>query len=508
MRERLKHLTTGVAIYGAGDAAIQIVNVTLLAVYVKGGFLTTLDYGALAMIGAIEAFAKVLSRLGLDGSFMRYFHERGDRLPRMASTIAWFLLACNVVVFGAALATSGAAGALMFDAPEYVVALRVMLVNAFLIALTFIPFHTMRMRNQAATYSAFVFGRNAGTLVLRIVLVIGLGYGLTGMYVADLIVTMLLLPMLWPWFRPFIRWMFSLEDLKAALRFGLPRVPNGLGQQALDGGNRLLLGSYITQAQLGIYQNAMTLGTGVKFFTSAFETAWAPFYYATARQPDGRMTLAKMATYGFAVLVLLAAGTAAVARDAVLVMLTPDYLAAAPVLPIVAVGMALQGTYLLTSIGLNLSSRTEFYPVATFAAAVVGLGGGVLLMPRYGAVGAAAAFAASYAVQVAVALTFARRFYPIPYETGRLFRIAGAGVAAAATGLWAVPDLPPVLGLLVRGTTTVGVYLGLLWSTGFLRPSERRFFAELRNWRRNRRAAGAPPPDVPAGIEQTTGDGE
>ena len=248
MRDRVKQLTTGVAIYGAGDAAIQVVNLALLAVYVKGGFLSTVDYGALALIGALEAFMKVASRLGLDGAFMRYYHERGDLLPRMASTIIWFLLAANVLLFGAAAGLSGLLGTWLFDDPQYVRALRLMLLNTFLIALTFVPFHAMRMRNQAITYSAFAFARSAGTLVLRIVLVIGLGYGLTGMYAADLIVTLALVPLMLPWIRPFVRRTFSAGDLRLALRFGLPRVPHGLAQQALEGGNKLLLGSYVTQA--------------------------------------------------------------------------------------------------------------------------------------------------------------------------------------------------------------------------------------------------------------------
>lgn len=479
MRDRLKHLTTGVAIYGSGDAAIQIVNFALLAVYVKGGFLTAVDYGALALIGALEAFARIASRLGLDGAFMRFYHERGDLLPRMASTIVWFLLAANVVLFGTAGLVSGWLGGWLFDDPQYVRALRLMLLNTFLMALTFVPFHAMRMQNEAITYSAFAFARSAGTLVLRIVFVIGLGYGLTGMYVADLVVTVALVPLMWSWIRPFIRRTFSRQDLRLALRFGLPRVPHGFAQQALEGGNKLLLGGYVTQAQLGVYQNALTLGTGVKFFTSAFETAWAPFYYATARQPDARTVLGKMTTYGFAVLVLLVAGTVAVARDVVLVMLTPAYLGAAPVLPIVAVGLAFQGAYLLTSIGLNLSGRTEFYPVATFAAAGVGLTAGVLLMPRYGAMGAAAAFLLSYAVQAVAAGLFARRFYRIPYETGRLARIAGAGLTAALVALWVVPPLPPLAGLLTRGATTVAVYVLCLWATGFLRTTERLAVREL-----------------------------
>jgi O-antigen/teichoic acid export membrane protein len=480
LRDRVKQLAAGVAIYGAGDAAVQVVNFALLAVYVKGGFLSSLDYGALAIVGALEALVKVASRLGLDGAFMRYYHERADLLPRMASTIVWFLIAANVLLFGGAWLASGWLGRLLFDDSQYVQALRLMLLNAFLMTLTFVPLHAMRMRDQAATYSAFAFARSVGTLVLRIVFVIGLGYGLSGMYLADLVVTLVIVPAMWPWARPFLRWTFSREDLRAALRFGLPRVPHGLAQQTIEGGNKLLLGSYITQAQLGIYQNTLTLGTAIRFFTSAFETAWAPFYYATARQPDARRVLARMVTYGFAVLVLLVAGTVAVAHDVVLVMLTPAYLAAASVLPIAALGMAFRGAFLLSSIGLNLSGRTEFYPVATFAAVGVGLGLGVLLMPVYGATGAAIAFASSYAVQAVLAGVLAHRLYAMPYETGRLIRIGLAGVIAALVALHAVPTgTPAPAALLLRGCTAVAVYFLCLWATGFLRQTERAAVRDL-----------------------------
>ena len=138
----------------------------------------------------------------------------------------------------------------------------------------------------------------------------------------------------------------------------------------------------------------------MRFFTSAFETAWAPFYYATSRQPDAKQTFGKMTTYGVAVLVLLVAGTTAVARDVILAMLKPEYLAALPVVPTIAVGIALQGVYLLTSIGLNLTSRTEFYPVSTLTAAGVGFAVGLALIPHYGVVGAALTVLVSYLTQL------------------------------------------------------------------------------------------------------------
>lgn len=480
MRDRLKHLSKGVAIYGAGDAAINVVNFLLLGVYVKFSFLTTADYGALLTLGSIEAFAKVLNRWGLDGAFMRYYHEReaGPARRLMTSSIFWFMVVADGLLLAVTLAGSGwLAAALTLD-PSHLFAMRLMLVNIFLVGFTFFPFHVMRLTDAPVAYSAYTFARSAGTLVLRIAFVIGLGLGVTGVYLADLALTVVLLPLLWRWVQPLLAAMFSARELRAMLRFGLPRLPHGLAQQSLDNTPKLLLTSHVTAAAAGVYQNGTTLGTAIRFFTSAFETAWAPFYYATSRQPDAKEVFGKMTTYGIAVLVLLVAGTSAVARDVILVLLKPEYLDALPVVPTIAIAIALQGVYLLTSIGLNLTSRTEFYPVSTMTAAGAGFAAGLWLVPRYGIVGAAMTVLVSYLTLAATAFVFAQRMYPIRYEVGRIARLLLAGVAAAMTALWLIPALPPAVGLLARGTTCVAVYLALLWMTGFFRATEIAFLRE------------------------------
>ena len=71
-------------------------------------------------------------------------------------------------------------------------------------------------------------------------------------------------------------------------------------------------------------------------------------------------------------------------------------------------------------------------------------------MPRLGALGAAWAFLLSFLVQASLGFLFARRFYPIPYEYGRLARVIVAGVAAAAAPFWIVPATSPLSGVLSR----------------------------------------------------------
>lgn len=485
MRKTLGALSKNVAIYGAGDVAVSAISLLLLPIYIR--HLTKEDYGALALIGGVEALAKITFRWGLDGAFMRYYLDRADSsgLQRLASTLFLFLLGASGLIAAAAFVGSPAISRALFGDLRYLLPLRLVLVNTFLLTFTFLPFHAMRMRGQAVTFSAFAAGRSTSTLVLRLVLVVGAGWGLTGLMAADLIVTLALFPLLWPWCRPMLRPMFSADDLRTCLRFGLPRLPHGLAQQALDAGNKLLLSRFVPLAGLGVYQIGTTLGQSLKFFLSAFETGWAPFYYETARQPGAEVTFSKITTYGIAILALLVAGVTAIAPDLVLLLANRTYQGAALVVPLIALGIAFQGVYLLTSIGLNLTSQTRYYPVSTFAAAVAGLGSGAVLMPLFGVTGAAVSFLISYITLAGVAGLFAHRHYPMTYEKGRIARVVVAAVAAAAIAV-RLPALPPLAGVLVRGSVTVVVFAGLLWAGGFMRPTERAFLAGL--WARAARA--------------------
>ncbi|MEZ5320410.1 MAG: oligosaccharide flippase family protein [Vicinamibacterales bacterium] len=475
MRARLRELSTSVAIYGAGDVAVQVVSLLLLPIFVR--YLTRDDYGAIALLVVVESLSKIVSRWGLDGAFMRYYLDQPDAAGRrqLATTLLRFQAVATGTLFAVALAVSGPLARGLFGveaAPTYVTALRLSLVNIFLVSFTYVPFHVMRMEKRAVAFSALTFTRSSGTLGLRALFVIGLGTGVTGLAAADLLVTLVLLPILWRLARPVLGGAFSMPELRRGLRFGLPRLPHGLAQQALDAGNTYLLSLFLPLAQLGVYNIGATLARGLKLFLSAFETGWAPFYYHTAREPDAKTVFGKVTTYGVAVLALLVAGLASVSNDLVRLMTTPDYAAAGHVIPILAIGVGLQGVYLLTSIGLNLTGNTKYYPTSTGAAALVGLGSGLVLMPRWGATGAAVSFLLAYLTLAATAFYFAQHVYPQRYETGRLARVVLAGVVASLAR-FPVLTGTAIVDFLARGTLAVALFGIVLVATGFFRASER-----------------------------------
>jgi O-antigen/teichoic acid export membrane protein len=238
----------------------------------------------------------------------------------------------------------------------------------------------------------------------------------------------------------------------------------------------------------------VSFGLIPKIALGAFEYAWAPFYYATAREPDARRVFSAVTTYGVAALALMTAGLSATARDLLDIVTRGEFVAAAGVVGWTAVGVFFYGAYLLTSIGLNITRQTQYYPVSTAAGAAANIGLNILLIPPYGFIGAAWANAASYALQAAIAFGLSQRLYPVRYEHGRLAR----AIAAAAAGYLAasqLPGMPSLAGVPVRGGTVMAVMAALLWATGFFRADELRELNALRR-RLSRAAPVTTPPET------------
>ena len=500
MFSKIRELSRDITVYGLGDVAVSIVNFFLLGVYVR--YLDTADYGVIGILGSIEVVAKIVFRFGLDGAFMRLFYdsERPADRQRLASTIFFFLLLLNGAIVLALMAAAPAVSEALLGSAGYTAALRLMLLNTFAIGFTFIPFHVLRIEQRTITFSLLTLSRAVCTTVVRLLLVVTLGMGVTGLYLADVLVTAGVMAVLLRWFAPLIRPAFSREVLREALRFGLPRVPHAAAQQVIAVGDKFVLKLFVTLESVGVYSMAVSFGLVQKLFLSAFESAWAPFYYATVREADAPRTFRVVTTYGVAVLALLTAGLSAIGRQAAQAMthgflLAPDdprWNAVSTVITWTAIGVFLQGFYLLTSIGLNITKRTEFYPLATISAAVVNIALNFVLIPRFGIIGAAWANGAGYAVQALLGYGFSQRFYPIAYEWGRLIRVCAAAIAATLAARLVPPiALPvsarsifaPIPDLLVRGITVVAVYLGLLALTGFFHADELARLGRLRGRR-------------------------
>ena len=262
---------------------------------------------------------------------------------------------------------------------------------------------------------------------------------------------------------PLLRRTFSRDDsrLRAAIRLAAAAAwPGAAGPRRRKQAAARARTS--RSNALGVYKNGFTLGTGVRFFTSAFETAWAPFYYATAQQPDARGGVrqggdvrprgAHRARGGHgggrrAMRFCCHADAGISRRGARRSRSLPS-------------AWRMQGVYLLTSIGLESDrAAPSYYPVGTFAALAVGLGSGLRADAAAGAsTGAAIAFLLSALTQTTVAFMLCATLLSDRTTKSAASRAwSSLAVLAALAGLWLVPDWPPLAGLVARTVVTAAV---------------------------------------------------
>lgn len=432
----MRRLAGQSALYGLADVLPNVLNLLLVPLFTH--YLLPADYGALALLALFSTLAKIVFRLGLDAGFFRVHYDQPDEASRrrLAGTVALFGAAVGALLLGATVLLARPLSWLLFGS-EPAPARWVVLAAADVAVgtLAFVPLNLLRIRERPGLFSAFSVGRHLLNLLLKIALLTA-GWGVEGVLWSDLAATAAFVLALLPTLRGHASAAFAVPLLKDALGFGLPKVPHGIFVQIQNLADRRILDMFVPRADVGLYQMGYQLGTAVKFPLSAFEPAWGPFLYAEIKKPDAPRTIARIATVAFAVFAACAAAVALVGGEA-LTLLTPyspQFRAAAPVIPVVACAYLFHGVFLLTSVGIGVSKRARYYPAVTAVVAAVNVAANFALIPRFGMMGAAWATLASYAVMAAMGAVISQRLYPIPFEWGRLALLAAAALAAYLAG--------------------------------------------------------------------------
>jgi len=497
--DRLRQLLRHLVVYGIGDAAASLVSFLLLPIYTR--YLSPSDYGVITMLLTVEAVTRILFRWGTDSAFMRLYYDCESDADRqvLASTLMLFLIGANGALLALGFLITPALGRFMFGVSGQDGLVRLVLVNTFLMTLHALPNSLLRIRERSRLFSALTFAKSAGTIVIRLVLVVLLRQGVWGVVLADTVIAVIFTGIMARWMLPLLRLSFSGAVLREALRYGMPRLPHALAHQAIAVSDRYLLAAFVPLREIGLYGIGSSFGQALKLFLNGFEFAWAPFYMSSMSQPDAKSLFSRLGTYLFAAVVLLAAGLSAVAPELVRLMTAAEFAQAAAVIPWVTVGVVAQASYQVASLGLNITKQTKYFPAATGLSAVVSIAANLALIPRFGFVGAAAATALSYSVLTLLIGVFAYRVYPVHYEWRRLGLVAADGLLCYMIASILVPAFPSaMLGLTVRGTLVVVLYPTVLWIAGFLDVSE---WEGLKGIMTTRGSAARPPLEADSPVE-------
>lgn len=458
---QLKKLAAHSALYGAADVFTNLVNFLLVPLYTA--FLTPADYGDLALLLLFSTLAKILFRMGLDSAFFRVHYDlkTDSERRRLAGSAFLFSALAGGALFAVAVLFSPWLGRQLLGHDRAARLVVLAAADVYLGLFSFVPQALLRIQDRPGLFSALAGLRHLANTLLKIALVVK-GWGVLGVLASDVAATALFSAVLLPQLRRHADLVLAPALLKDLLHFGLPKVPHGLLLQVQNLADRKILDLFVTRAEVGLYQVGYTFGTGVKLPLSAFEPAWQPFVYSQLGTLDAPRTLARVASFAWAGFVFCGAALASVSGELIVLMTprSPEFRAAAPVIPVVVLAYLFQGAFLLTTIGIGIAKRSRYYPAVTLVAAATNVAANLLLVPRHGILGAAWATVASYAAMAALGFALAQPLFPVPWERTRLLRATLLGALVYALSRLAPAAL--LAALAVKAALLAGLALALI----------------------------------------------
>jgi O-antigen/teichoic acid export membrane protein len=467
----IRKLLSQSVIYGLGTYSTRVLGFFLIPVYTR--YLVPADYGILGLANMASNLLFIILNLGQSTAFFRAYYDFDDEEGRktvITTSIMLTLAICGpfctlLILFAGPLAR------VVFGNPAYAGIFTLVCLGSAANVLLRIPFAILRAEEKAARYTILSVARGLAAMLMALVLVVGFGSGVAGVVWSQFASQALFVLLLLPGMVRGVRWAFSSAVSGQLLSFGTPIVLAGLSTFVLNLSDRYFLKHYASLSDVGIYSLAYNFGDILVLLVTALRMAYAPFVLSNMKSPHARQLYARVLTYYVVAMGMVTLGVSLLAKEVIAIMAAPSYHAAARVVPWVALAQFFHGLSFMAPIGFLIKRRPVVRSSTVFVAAAINLTLNFLWIPRYGMMGAAWSTAASFIAESALVTALSLRFYPIPFEVGRMIRAAVVGGALYAVGTW-IPEgahIGTAIGLKIG---LVALYPVLLAGLGFLEPEE------------------------------------
>lgn len=357
------------------------------------------DYGILGIMTTTVLIATAVAKLGLPGWIVQFYAEfkLNKRLDSFQSTI----LISSVVCAATAAILFYLLGQLfrskIFE-KNIVNLIPIVSMIIFTTCTSDILTSFLRAEQRTKLYNLVAIIRRYGTLTLGIFLAVFIIRGLYGFYFGQVLTGIVVLS-----FLIFISAKrqkisvrhFSTGVFRDSIRFGLPMVGGEMGHLILNYADRYLVQLYLGSISLGLYTAGYNLSTYVtEMFMYPINYAMTPIcmnILVKKGEEETRKFFTSAFRYFLMIMVGVVFGFIAVGKDLISILASSKYLEAYSVLPYVVIGQSIYACSIILNSGLFIKKKTHVVMYVILGACLLNIGLNIILIPRFGILGAAQA---------------------------------------------------------------------------------------------------------------------
>jgi O-antigen/teichoic acid export membrane protein len=421
-----KSLSGSVAWYGLGNLFVRSLSFILLPLY--SNLISTTEFGNYSLLLSVYAVVQVFFQFGMFGALNKFYIAEKSENKKLLI----FSSILNSIIIIALFLTlilwllSSDISVIIFKSTDFKGLLTLTFVALFFETLGFYILtllRTMELAKKVVAYSAVGAILN---LILNIVFVYFLRLSVYGIILAQLISGIAILLILLPVIKD--KYIFRIDKgiLFVVIKFSLPLLLANLFMAGSNVADRFILNIYSGREQVGLYSFAYRIALIMGILIASFTTAWNPHSLNLYYSSDYKFTFGKVLNKLVAVsclLLLVVSFLAGYLFDIHIFgvsFFNSDYRAGIIIIPIIMIGYLFNGISSYYSVYPQVSNKSYHFMISELIAFLVNVLSNIILIPRFGIIGAALSTAIGFLCGASYLFTISRKEIKIEYHLKEL----------------------------------------------------------------------------------------
>ncbi len=452
---KIQRLAGETVLYGLGSILPRFLSFLLVRLHTD--VFAPEEYGIITNLYSWAAVVNIVLIFGMETAYFRFASKPGASEKRIFDLAVTVVLVVSTVVSLLLAFLAGPIGN-MLEVSGHTDLVLWLVVIMFVDAVAAIPFARLRLQKRAlrfATGKLLNIGILVGLNVYFLKLAPGYNPDVSLVILANLAANVFYLiffaPMLLTW-RP----SFDRAISPAMYRYAYPIMITGLAGMTNEMFSRIMLikwlpegfyGNQSEQYALGVFGACYKLAVLMNLAITAFRYAAEPFFFSNAPEKNSPQLFARVNNYFVIVCCVILLGVS-VNLDVLKYFLgNPAYWEGLHIVPVLLLAYLFLGVYYNLSVWFKLTDRTYYGTIITIGGTLITVIANYFLIPVAGYEGSSFAALACYASMTFACYVLGQRFYPIPYNLGKMLFYIGVAL------------------VLVYGTTAITISNQLLATT-------------------------------------------
>lgn len=337
--------------------------------------------------------------IGIDQAFMREFNEYEDKRKLILNS--FIIPFINAIFIGVILIIlQKPVAKLLFNNENITMPVIFLAICSPLFMIEKFMLLSLRMKEKAIQYSLWTIISKFLNLVLVISMLLGYKRNFESIIYASLISQIIVSIMLFITNRKEVTFSakyIDVKQIKSLLKFGLPLIPATLIGWGLNSMDTVFLRGMTDYTQLGYYTVALKVTNVVTLVQTSFTTFWAPMAFKWKSQEVENKKF-EMVSKGITLVMSIVLMGVLIFKPLIPIIFSKEYAEVIYILPFLLFHPIFYTMSETTTLGISFSKKTYYNIWVSVISMTINLALNYMLIPIFGAIGAAAATGISYLI--------------------------------------------------------------------------------------------------------------